>query len=137
MASGSPPYLPFSVCVIVCRSQNHRLPTPSPTGSSPGVRRLLAAIDEILARRLPFLALFDARSCNLPSRAHIRLASEWGGENWAVLEEFLQGIGILLSSVLMRSSVNMLLGMAKPTQPHRVVTRQVRPLAIRIGSIGY
>ena len=88
-----------------------------------GIAQMLGAIDAVLALAQPFSILFDARSCTLPSRSHTRLVSEWTRKNWTQLEQLVGGFAILLSSLVMRSTVNMLISVGRPTQPHGVFTK--------------
>ena len=85
--------------------------------NTPSVQALLNAVDGAIAYGEPFTILFDVRSCSLPGRAQINLARDWSRRNWETLDAMVQGIAVVLSSVMVRSTVNMLIAMARPAQP--------------------
>jgi len=94
-----------------------------------GLTRMLAAATQALELGVPFTVLFDVRLVSLPSRSQLSLVREWNRQHWPELERLLQGFAILLSSMVTRSSVNMMLSMGKPTQPHGVFTKEADAFA--------
>lgn len=91
-------------------------------------RTLLEGVSTVLSRATPFTLLFDVRTCCLPSRSQIGVAREWIRTHYDTIQEQLQGIAILLTSVMVRSTVNMLLSMAKPAQPNGVFAKEADAL---------
>lgn len=94
-----------------------------------GVRQMLAAIDAVLDTGERLFVLFDARSCTLPSAAHRKLVTLWSREKWDLLEERVHAFAVLLTSMMIRSTVNMMLSVGKPTQPHGVFAKEADALA--------
>ena len=89
-----------------------------------GIAKLLAAMDAVLARAEPMTILWDVRSCSLPSRKQLGIALEWIGENSHLLDQQLQGIAIIFSSLLVRSVTNFVLSVTSPPQPHGVFSEE-------------
>jgi len=88
------------------------------------IDKLLQCMDALLMRDQPFTLLVDVRHCCLPSRAQIRRAKDWSKAHETQLNRSLQGIVVLLSSSMVRATVNMVLSMQKPRQPTLVATRE-------------
>lgn len=85
-----------------------------------GVRLLLDTFDHVFALRRPLTIFWDVRACSIPSRAQIKIALEWVGQNCHLLDEFLQGICVALSSMIVRAIVNFIMRVCQPPQPHFV-----------------
>ena len=83
-----------------------------------GLALALRTMDEILARGAPLTVLWDLRGCAVPSRKQISIGLEWVGANSHLLDKHLQGIGIVLSGLILRSVVNFVLQITQPPQPH-------------------
>ncbi len=77
-------------------------------------------MDAVLARGEPITIAYDLRECSLPSRKQIGVALKWIGANSELLDRHLQGIAIVLSSIMVRSIVGFVLGLTQPPQPHGV-----------------
>ena len=94
------------------------------------IQRLLAAVDDFMSRNQPFTVVFDMRGCTLPSRPHINAIGAWarahgGFSGDGSLDRLLQGSVVLLTSVMVRSTINMILAMAKPAQPVGIFASEV------------
>jgi len=89
------------------------------------MKGMFEAVDSVLALNMPFMAIFDLRSCALPGRGQLRLCSEWGKRQWETLETNLVCFAIILSGSMMRSTITMMLKMGRPTQRHGVFTKPV------------
>ena len=85
-----------------------------------GITRVFATVDAVLARGAPLTILWDVRGCSIPSRKQIGVALDWIGANSHLLDAQLQGIAICLQNLIVRSIVNMVLGLTQPPQPHGV-----------------
>lgn len=88
------------------------------------IDKLLQCMETLLSRDQPFTLLVDVRHCCLPSRAQIRRAKDWSKTRETQLNKSLQGVVVLLSSSVVRATVNMVLSMQKPRQPTLVSTRE-------------
>lgn len=86
-----------------------------------GISLLLSTLDAIFARGEPLTVLYDLRVASLPSRRQINLALDWISDNSHLLDRHLQGIAILLSSMLVRGVVNLVLTLCTPPQPNAVL----------------
>lgn len=82
-----------------------------------GLARLLRTAEEVLERDQPFTILYDIRTCSLPSRKQIGMGTEWGKVNNKRLNRTLQGIAILMTNPITRTTVNMILTLCRPQQP--------------------
>jgi len=82
-----------------------------------GFSKMFEAMSMVLDRGQPFTALYDVRNCRLPGRKQITIGQDWGQKNNKRLNQLLQGIVILNSSAITRSTVNMILAICKPPQP--------------------
>lgn len=91
--------------------------------SDAALARLFEAIEAVLALKIPFVALFDVRSCSLPGRAQISKLTTWAKVSWEPLETYLSSFAIVISSTLMRSTINMVMKVSRPRQPHGVFTK--------------
>jgi len=85
-----------------------------------GFRRVLEMTSSILEREQPFTILYDVRSCTLPNGKQIKIAQRWGALHSKRLNAMLQGITILISGVVVRSSIQMILGLCTPPQPYGI-----------------
>ena len=95
-----------------------------------GIQQMLGGVDAVLATGERFFVLFDVRSCSVPSASHRKACAVWSRdlEKWNALEERVSGIAFLLTSMLMRSTVNMMLSLAKPVQPNAVFANEADAL---------
>ena len=92
---------------------------------------VVAALDfiaAILERREWFTILYDLRESCVPSRAQLKLGIAWAGDFTPQLDACLCGIGIVLTSRLVRSVVRFVLHVCKPPVPQCVVSEQAAAL---------
>jgi hypothetical protein len=125
--------------ITVCLSQHAvlQLPRLVLTGhaghrvTAEGVIDVLARIREVLDRRQPLTITWDTRHFSMPPMGAVRRAMDWVKvpENTALLDEYLQGIVIILTNPIIRSIANFVLGVLKPPQPLRVVATEEGALA--------
>ena len=83
-----------------------------------GVARTFETWDMILARAEPLTVLYDLRGASTPSRKQIGVGSDWIRNNSSLLDRYLQGIAIMLSSFFVRSVVSLILHVFPPPQPN-------------------
>ena len=82
------------------------------------LEKLCAALDAAFALERPMTILWDVRSVSLPSRRQINLGLEWIAANSHLLDMYLQGIAVILSSFLVRGILNFVLALTQPPQPN-------------------
>ena len=90
---------------------------------------MFQAASDALDRGEPFTVLVDARTCSLPSRSHLKAGTAWAKTAWPQVERLVQGMAVLLSGAMMRSTVNMMLQMGKPNQPTLITSREADAFA--------
>ena len=88
----------------------------------------LGSLEQVFELRRPLTITYDLRAICMPSISQIKQGMGWLGQPSAtapthasLLDEYLQGIVIILSSRLLASIVNWVLGVLEPPQPVRVV----------------
>lgn len=84
------------------------------------VTAALAFIASVLERRVWFTILYDLRETSVPSRAQLKVGLAWAGEFTPQLDANLCGIGIVLTSRVVRSVVKFVLHVCKPPVPQCV-----------------
>ena len=82
-----------------------------------GVATGLGVIGTVLEHEKPFTILWDLRSCCLPSRAQLRYGFEWAAAHGPELDRYLAGIGILLTSRVVRVVADLVIRVTRPPQP--------------------
>ena len=88
------------------------------------VTAALAFIAAVLERREWFTILYDLRESSVPSRAQLKVGLAWAGEFTPQLDANLCGIGIVLTSRVVRSVVKFVLHVCKPPVPQCVCSEQ-------------
>ena len=88
------------------------------------VTAALGFIAAVLERREWFTILYDLRDSPVPSRAQLKLGLAWAGELTPQLDASLCGIGIVLTSRVVRSVVKFVLHVCKPPVPQCVCSQQ-------------
>ena len=83
-----------------------------------GIVKLCAALDAAFALERPMTILWDVRSVLIPSRKQVNIGLEWIGANSHLLDTYLQGIAIVLSSLVIRGIANFVLSVCQPPQPN-------------------
>ena len=83
-----------------------------------GIVKLCAALDAAFALGRPMTILWDIRNVPIPSRKQLGIGLDWVGANAHLLDRHLQGIAIVLSSMLIRGVVNFVLHLTQPPQPN-------------------
>jgi Ca2+-binding EF-hand superfamily protein len=96
---------------------------------APSIVHMLSAVDVALAYGKPFTALFDVRCASLPSLAHLKQISEWYQTRRNRLRQLSHGFAIVLSTMMTRSTANMILSIGQPLQPHAVFTKEADAFA--------
>lgn len=81
------------------------------------LQEVLDWMSAVIARNQPFSILYDVRSCSMPSGRQIKMGQKWGQANNKKLNRLLQGIAIIMSGVIVKSTVQMLLAICSPPQP--------------------
>ena len=94
-----------------------------------GLHRVLSAMSAILDRERPFTIVYDVRSCSMPSGKQVKIGQKWGKVNNKRLNRLLQGIAIILSGVIVRSTIQMLLGICQPPQPYGIFAEEEEAFA--------
>lgn len=83
-----------------------------------GIVKLTAALDAAFARGEAMTILWDVRNCSLPSRKQIGIGLDWISANSHLLDQYLQGIAVILSSFIVRGILNFVLAITQPPQPN-------------------
>ena len=96
---------------------------------APSIVHMLSAVDVVLAYGKPFTALFDVRCASLPSLAHLKQISEWYQTRRNRLRQLSHGFAIVLSTMMTRSTANMILSIGQPLQPYAVFTKEADAFA--------
>jgi hypothetical protein len=94
-----------------------------------GMAEVLAFLDTVLARGEGFTILWDVRNAPVPSRKQINLALDWISINSELLDTRLQGIAVCLSSLVIRSVVQLVLSVCQPPQPNGVFSDEPQAFA--------
>lgn len=115
-------------CTVAMRRRNsHALDVATVTSertrvTDQGLDQALEAVLQILRRREHITILYDLRSCLLPSMTQVRHGMAWvqEEEQHTLLDQYLQGIVIVLSNRFVASLLNFIVRVLSPPQPLRV-----------------
>ena len=88
--------------------------------TDPDVTAALGFIAYVLERHEWFTIRYDLRQASVPTRAQIKIGLAWAGEYTPQLDAHLCGIGIVLTSRIIRSVVKFVLSVVKPPVPQNV-----------------
>ena len=73
-----------------------------------------------MERRVPVTVTYDVRNVPTPSMKHVREGLKWAGEHKELLDEYIQGITVILNSWVLTKLANFVLSVLKPPQPTKI-----------------
>mmetsp|Transcript_36926 Transcript_36926/g.61195 ORF Transcript_36926/g.61195 Transcript_36926/m.61195 type:complete len:516 (-) Transcript_36926:269-1816(-) len=85
-----------------------------------GAEAALALFRQVLERGEPMTVMYDVRNLSVPSSNQLRMGIDWVKRNSHLLDEYLQGIVVILTSWVVQTVANFLLNIFRPPQPVRV-----------------
>jgi len=97
--------------------------------SDESLRDALAAMEEIMERRVPVTVTYDVRNVPTPSMKHVREGLKWAGEHKELLDEYIQGITVILNSWVLTKLANFVLSVLKPPQPTKICRDEAEAIA--------